>query len=155
MKEHEPKPGMQKTRDYRYQYRGFYGSEAVCRVRVYERPDAVPVVICTELPENTGTSVTNMAEFLAAEIIAKHFPQRFEQETPVSWVEHYPPIEVKGRKARTEEFDLVTFSTWTPKTEYRHGGMRVKLGTPEWKHSSKEHVEQLIGQPVDDPNDAA
>ncbi len=33
--------------------------------------------------------MTNMAEYLAAEIGAKYFPDRFEQADPFTWVEHY------------------------------------------------------------------
>jgi hypothetical protein len=150
MKEQEPKPMMQKTNDYRYPFQGYYGSEAVCRIRVYEQEGKVPVVIASELLENTGTSITNMAEFLAAEIIAKHFPQRFEEELPVHWVEHYEPERRGKREATDREYDLVTFATWTPKVEYRHGRQRVKLGTPDWHPSTKEAVEQLIEQPLDE-----
>ena len=39
-----------------------------CRIRVYLPEDErdAPVVVCSELPTNEGTSVTNAAEQLAA-----------------------------------------------------------------------------------------
>ena len=42
-----------------------------CRVRVYLPDDErdAPVVICSELPTNDGTSITYAAEQLAAEVI--------------------------------------------------------------------------------------
>lgn len=57
-----------------------------CRVRVYlphEEGDA-PVVICSELPDNRGVSVTNAAERIAAEVIGRHglaVPVWIEQRT--------------------------------------------------------------------------
>jgi hypothetical protein len=46
------------------------------------------VVICSQLPNNDNTSVTNMAECLAAEIIWEHC-----LSTPMVWEEHYPEHE--------------------------------------------------------------
>jgi hypothetical protein len=77
-----------------------------CRVRVYlpdEEVDA-PVVVCSELPTNKGSSITYAAERLAAEVIRYH-----RLPTPVVWVEHHPPITTDGD---TETFDLVTFSSY-------------------------------------------
>ncbi len=50
-------------------------------------------MILTELNDNPSTSVTNMVEILAAELITKHFSQRFEEvdEEPVVLIEHYEP----------------------------------------------------------------
>ena len=45
-----------------------------CRIQIYlseEEQDAA-VVICSELPNNRGTSVTYAAEQLAAEVIRSH-----------------------------------------------------------------------------------
>jgi hypothetical protein len=46
------------------------------------------VVICSQLPDNDNTYVTNLAEYLAAEIIREHC-----LSTPMVWVEHYPEHE--------------------------------------------------------------
>jgi predicted acyl esterase len=45
-----------------------------CRIRIYlpEGEQDAPVVICSELPNNGGTSVTYAAERLAAEVIRSH-----------------------------------------------------------------------------------
>jgi hypothetical protein len=45
-------------------------------------------VICSQLPDNPNTSVTNMAEYLAAEIIGE-----LSLPTPLTWIEHYPQHE--------------------------------------------------------------
>jgi len=58
-----------------------------CRIRIYlpeEERDA-PVVICSELPNNEGSSVTYSAHQIAAEVIRYH-----RLEVPPVWVEHYP-----------------------------------------------------------------
>jgi hypothetical protein len=81
-----------KTHDDRYPFRGPWdkASHGLCRVRVFERAAEMPVIVCTELPDNPSTSVTNMAEILAAELIARHFPQRFDDAARVACLEHYP-----------------------------------------------------------------
>jgi hypothetical protein len=49
-----------------------------CRVRIYVPEeeglahDEAPVVICSELPENRGASVTSAAERVAAEVLSNH-----------------------------------------------------------------------------------
>jgi len=42
-----------------------------------------------ELPQNTSTSVTIMAEYLAPELIQRHFPHGFEELPPAIFLEHY------------------------------------------------------------------
>ena len=44
-----------------------------------------PVVVSSQLPDNENTSVTNMAECRAAEVIEQH-----GLPTPLMWIEHYP-----------------------------------------------------------------
>jgi hypothetical protein len=63
-----------------------------CRVRIY-LPDNMrdsPVVICSELPNNPGGSITNSAEAIAAGVIrANKLP------TPLVWIEHWPKTSVE------------------------------------------------------------
>jgi len=140
----EPLP---KTADYRYDYRGFWQSEGFCRIRVFEAPGRTPVIVATELPDNPGTSITNLVEYLAPEIIAKHFPHRFEEEEPVVWIEHYPPREDRRRGVRGRpDYDRVLYSSWTPRTEYLHGILRVRLVEPDWRSMPIQEVAQLIGE---------
>src|SRR5579871_45723 len=77
--------------DERFTYRGYFQHGAVCRIRIYRPAGKPPVIVCTELPENTNTSITNMAEHLAAEVIRRYLPARFEHPDGVVWIEHYPP----------------------------------------------------------------
>lgn len=137
---------MDKTQDYIHDYRGYHTLGGRCRIRVYERAGGVPVVIASELSDNTNTSVTNLAEYLAAEIIAKHFPHRFEEETPIVWIEHYPPMEAYGKQGTTVEYSLVEFDSYRPRREYVFGQPRVRIGDPAWRNLDVAEVERFLGQ---------
>jgi hypothetical protein len=77
-----------------------------CRIRIYlpEEEQNAPVVICSELPNNGGTSVTYAAEQLAAEVIRSH-----RLPTPLVWIEHWPKEATDGGE---ETFELVVFSSY-------------------------------------------
>jgi hypothetical protein len=142
MKEQRPREApMELTADYRYQYRGLNSDGGVCHLRVYQAPGRTPVVVATELPDNPNSSVTNAAEYLAADVVARHFPARFDEDEPVIWVEHYPV-----RPGAREEFDRVSFARNVPKPERVGGVWRRTLGEPEWRPLGREALERLIGQ---------
>ena len=63
---------MKKTHDYIHCYRGYWSDGGRCRIRIYQEEGRAPVVICTQLLDNLNTSVTNMAEYLAAEVFEEH-----------------------------------------------------------------------------------
>lgn len=68
---------------------------AICRVRINSN-----AVVATELPDNTGMSITNASVEVA--LLVCHF-----YEIPLSelvWIEHYPTS-----SGIDEEFDLVEF----------------------------------------------
>ena len=90
---------MKKTHDYVHRYRGYLSDGGRCRVRIYQEDGRPSVVICSQLPDNDNTSVTNMAEYLAAEIIQEH-----QLPTPLAWIEHYPEHE-----GEIGEYSLVSF----------------------------------------------
>ncbi len=87
-----------------------------CRIRIYLPEDErdAPVVICSELPNNEGSSVTYSAHQIVAEVIRYH---RLGV-SPV-WVEHYPKEATDGL---SETFELVVFSSST----------RSRRGRPTW-----------------------
>src|SRR5215213_3047789 len=112
-----------------------------CRVRVYlpkEELDA-PVVICSELPTNEGSSITYAAEQLAAEVIRHH-----RLRPPVVWIEHHPLETTDGS---TETFDLVDFSSYevSERTPYM-GETRLALGEAMWKRLTRDMVDVLVGE---------
>jgi hypothetical protein len=106
-----------------------------CRMRVYlpdEEGDA-PVVICSELPNNEGSSVTYSAEQVAAEVIGYH-----KLPVPV-WIEHYPKEATDGR---SETFELVIFSNYevTERAPYLRE-TRLTLGEPTWKYLDRRWLD--------------
>ncbi len=64
---------------------GRRGRPSHCRIRIYLPDDVLdaPVVVCSELPNNPGGSITNSAETIAAGVI-----QANELPTPLVWIEH-------------------------------------------------------------------
>jgi hypothetical protein len=91
--------------DYIHSYKDAGGSAARCRVRIY-LPDNVrdaPVVICSELPNNPGGSITNSVEAIAAGVI-----QANKLPAPLVWIEHRPEECTEGQ----ETFELVVFSSY-------------------------------------------
>jgi hypothetical protein len=62
------------------------------------------VVVCSELPNNPGGSITNSAEVIAAGVIRAN-----ELPTPLVWIEHWPEESADGG---AETFELVVFSSY-------------------------------------------
>lgn len=135
-----------KTLDTIHHYRGYWHDGGICRLRIFERDGALPIVVATELPHNTNTSVTNISERLAAEVLRDYLPQ---QKTlalcgyqPFVWVEHYP------QDSFPERFSLVTYSTWIPyERMYGPNLSRPSFGVPRWEHVGVDRIEELTGQP--------
>ena len=95
---------MKKSHDYVHYYRGYWSDGGKCRIRIYQEDGHAPVVICSQLPDNENTSVTNMAEYLAAEVISE-----YKLTAPLTWIKHYPE-----HKGEIGEYSLVRFSDWQP-----------------------------------------
>jgi hypothetical protein len=144
-----------KKADYVYLHRGFWDTqpEARVRVRFIERSEGPPILLLTEPHENESTSLTNLIEVLAAELIAKHCPARFETlgEPPAIVIEHYPPDPNRPAGPRNAgQYDLVTFASWTPRPARSGSQHRTSLGEPSWRHLSAAEVRALIGDEADD-----
>lgn len=109
-------------------------------MRIYV-PDAREdsyVVIFTELAANTGQSVTNCVERLAAEIVtANVLPS-----SRTVFVEHY---ERAARGGDAESYDLVTFAERDPEPHLRAGRWTIELGEPSWQFLDRGSVETLLG----------
>jgi hypothetical protein len=77
---------------YEHHYKNWYGSEAKCLVDVFflenpTRPEGIKtIVLFSELQDNMGTSITNMSETIAEEILKKYNLKL--QET--MFIETYP-----------------------------------------------------------------
>jgi hypothetical protein len=128
--------------DYIHPYKDAGGGPAHCRVRIY-LPDDMrddPVVICSELPNNPGGSITNSAEVIVAGVIRAN-----ELPTPLVWVEHWPEEIAEG----LETFDLVVFSNYkVEETAPYLGETRAWIGDATWKPLDRASVEVLVGGKV-------
>ncbi len=147
--EPKPSPGMPKTADYLYAFRGTFDREphGVCWVRVFEEAGQTPVIVMGEPPQNTSTSVTNMAEYLAPELIQRHFPQRFEELPPAIFLEHYVEERTpQGRLGRKPTWDRLSFHSWAPRRVWLSGQERIAFGDPHWEHLPEHEVEALLGR---------
>jgi hypothetical protein len=113
--------------DYIHPYKDAGGRPSHRRIRIY-LPDDVrdaPVVVCSELPNNPGGSITNSAEAIAAGVM-----QANELSTPLVWIEHWP----KETTDVEETFELVVFSSYevTERMPYL-GETRSRTGRATWK----------------------
>ena len=134
-----------KMADFRHAYRGYYDEGGICRVRLFQKEHLPPVVAVSQLDENRNTSITNMAEYLAAEISTKHFPERLETPEPFVWLEHYSHPEEEDPSLR-EIWSRVTFDSYTPRLVTLGGVLRTRLGLPRWKYLPSPQVARLIGE---------
>ncbi len=78
------------------------------------------MVVCSPLPDNRDSSVTIMAEYLAAEVVEEH-----ALPAPLTWVEHYP--EHRGRPG---EWTVVSFFSRGMRDVCFGGVLRRRVGRP-------------------------
>jgi hypothetical protein len=125
---------VKKTHDYIHHYRGYWSDGGKCRIRIYQESRRALVVICSQLSDNDNTSVTNMVEYLVAEVIREH-----GLPTPLEWIEHYPEHE-----GEIGEYSLVRFSSWELKEVCLGGVWRCRMGSPCWSPLSPQAVDDLV-----------
>ena len=124
--------------DYIHPYNDAGGHPAHCRVRIYLSDDMrdAPVVICSELPNNPGGSITNSAEVIAAGVIRAN-----DLPTHLVWIEHWPKESADGQ----ETFDLVVFSSYEVAERAPYvGETRAWIGEASWKPLDRASVEILV-----------
>jgi hypothetical protein len=128
--------------DYIHPYKDAGGRSAHSRVRIYfpDDPGDALVVICSELPNNPGESITDSAEVIAAGVI-----QANELPTPLVWIEHWPEESADEQ----ETFELVVFSSYevVERAPYL-GETRAWIGAATWKSLDRASVEVLVGGKV-------
>src|SRR5687768_15550352 len=127
--------------DYIHPYKDAGGRPSHCRVRIF-LPDVrdAPVVICSEVPNNLGGSITNSAETIAAGVI-----QANELPTPLVWIEHWPEECTEGQ----ESFELVVFSSYKVEARAPYlGETRAWIADATWKTLDRTAVELLVGENV-------
>jgi hypothetical protein len=129
--------------DYIHPYKDTEGRSAHCRVQIYLPDDTRddPVVICSELPNNPGGSITNSAKAIAAGVTrANKLP------TPLVWIEHWPEESTDGG---AETFELVVFSSYEVAERAPYfGETRAWIGEATWQSLDRATVEVLVGGKV-------
>ena len=126
--------------DHVYHYTASNGFGAQARITVFEvgaDPRYVVVISEPQDPDYDGPSVTNNVEVIAAGVVMGHVLP----SSATLFFEHYP-ASVRGG---TETFDRMCFSHTEVQTTLRCGRWVMELGTPEWRPSSREELEELIG----------
>src|SRR5215203_3688697 len=128
--------------DYIHPFKDAGGPPSHCRIRIYLPDDDLdaPVVVCSELPNNPGGSVTNSAEAIAAGVIRAN-----ELLTPLVWIEHWLRESTDGQ----ETFELVVYSSYevTERAPYLEE-TRQWIGEATWKALNRTSVEVLLGAKV-------
>ena len=113
----------------RFDYKGFNGCDCHCYIKRNGN-----VILCTESPENEGTSITNMAEWIAT-LVCKEYGIRFED---LLWIEHYVNLSATfADEVDGETFDFVTFQV-----EGDH------LAHPQWKHLGRAGASFYFDLPI-------
>jgi len=138
-----------KAIDITHQFRGYHADGGVCRIEVYTAPGLPPLVVATELPENTNTSVTNLAEYLAAEVMERYLTadQLAGHDPPFVWVERYQRRQPHPTSGEHEDWSLVTFGHYRRELTRQNaplGGWRYRIGDPDWRHLPREDFETLL-----------
>jgi hypothetical protein len=119
-----------------FRFRGFHGCQCVCDLEIIPIADGRTVVIATEREDNSGTSVTNVAEHLAS-FVCDSFGIDPEK---LVWIEHYGyPSALSPQRPR--EYDLVTFQRrapeqirWAPSVLRMHpDGWPGYFDEPAWR----------------------
>jgi len=139
------------THDYRYAYQGYDDQGGLMQVRIFAGEDRPPLILARQLPESGGTAVSNLVEYLAAEIARRHFPERLEmtEEQPFLFVEEYrrqraPAITTIPR------FLGVTFASYIPHVVRLGAFERVRIGRPTVRPVPEEAMIRLIGKAAGD-----
>jgi hypothetical protein len=97
-------------------------------------------VICSELPSNSGGSITNSAEVIAAGVIRAN-----ELPIPLVWVEHWPEETTEGQ----ETLELIVFSSYeVVETAPYLWETRAWIEGATWKPLDRATVEVLVGEKV-------
>lgn len=135
----------------RFEYRGLHGCQSICSLELLFLQDGRVVAIATELPNNPGTSVTNVAEHLASTVC-----DRFGIDpAKLVWIETYG-YPAPGERQRT--FDSVTFARrepepirWSTAVLRQHpDGWPGYFEDPSWRPMEDEDW-QALGLPPRSP----
>lgn len=129
--------------EYIHHRLGYRFGAQCCWVRIYlgESGDA-PVVVCEEL-RDSGVRISDVSEYLAAEVIRDHFPDGLPNlPSPILWIEHRP-----ARRRGPGRYHLVRFASYTPRPTGAGFVRRETLGEPVHRETlDPEEIAVLIGE---------
>jgi hypothetical protein len=137
------------TFDTIYHYRGMWEDGAICRVRIFEADDRPPVVVISELAENTGTSVSNLIEHLAPEIVKTDLPSRIHESPPAVFLEHVGAVLNARRRRQGTTVSRVSFASMRPIIVNLGGVDRLSYGEPTSTYLDATALEVFIGDGID------
>jgi hypothetical protein len=103
--------------------------DGICRIDRLFLPDGRVAVICTELPRNPGSSITDSVELIAFQVCA----QFKIKPGKLVWIEHYATPHISDR-----EWYLVSFRSRPPRSMFNR---------PAWKLMNREDWHALGLQP--------
>ncbi len=127
---------MHNGRDRMDEYRNNGSGVTACRLRLYTAADQPVIAVVTELPTNTGTSVTNAIERIANNLCAM---LQIAPEALVLIQHEYPRQWDGGWNTDPEEFSRVQFQV-----------RRGQLCLPRWRSITRAELETLLAQPFAD-----
>jgi hypothetical protein len=134
---------LRKTHDYTYHFTGCDGRGSSCHVEIHEGDGRPPLILCSAPPAR-GAPGYWPVEYLAAEVVRRHFPQAFEAiGEPFIWLERCP----SEQGAAPAGYVWVTFDSYAPRcVEHACGTRHVALRQARRMVVGRAAVEELIGQ---------
>ena len=141
----------------RHEFTAGNGFDGWCEVRIFDgTPESggLPIVMLSEPEGDSGPSVTNTVEQLAAEVFTRYLGEQDGLEPPFLVIEHYYDRnpERYHEDFFEEHFDRVTFADYKVHRRVVRGAdgphVYVKFGSPTWDHVKRAEVERLVGEPL-------
>jgi hypothetical protein len=100
-----------------------------------------------EHTDNPSTSITNMAELLAARRRSAGGSASGPARPPAIFLEHYVEERTPdGRLGRKATWDRLWFEPWTPRRIWQSGQERLSFGELHWKRIPEQDVEALLSR---------
>jgi hypothetical protein len=124
-------------------FRGYNNLEIKTEVSIYENVKTNKfVVIFTELPDNTGSSVTNACEILIAETYDRYFADRNVPIENIIWIEEYPESDVR--------FSQIIFDSFSKEKVFIkiNYSLNYCISGTRWIFLKEEYVEDMLSNMV-------
>lgn len=122
---------METLLDTEYHWQGFGNGngrwDSFCRMRIIRAHELV--VVATDLGNDTGTSITNCAEYLAT-LFTRDF-EDYGMDENTLWIHHYQYL--PGTRDFPESFDLVKFEHHKASGRTNYGNAEIIFKKPEWE----------------------